>query len=175
MHQIYYCVFQFFFGYIFFYLVFLGSISTLVLVNHSPMFQLTEQYSSYLLQILCPIITAALVILVLKHVFLVIYSWNLYIRYWIHNDVIFSIIDLNANLITISILVSISFKCRIQCVWDIHHDCVHIVYHHSLNCRCFNCWCSSWCHFNIFCVVQFYFIVGKITSYWHIHSGTLNA
>ena len=154
--------------------MFLGSVSTLVLVNHSPMFKFTEQYSNYLLQILSPIITAALVILVLKHVFLVIYSWNLYIRYWIHNNVIFSMADLT-NQIPIIIFVLISCKCCIQRVWNIHNDCVHIVYHHSLNCRRFNCWCSSWCHFNIFCVVQFYFIVGKITGYGDIHSGIIKA
>ena len=74
-------LFQFFILYILFYVVFLTSITALVLLDHSPSLSIPDNYKGTLILIFIPIVTASIIILVLKHVFIAIYSWDLYKRY----------------------------------------------------------------------------------------------
>ena len=74
-------IFQFFILYILFYVVFLTSITALVLLDHSPSLSIPDNYKGTLILIFIPIVTASIIILVLKHVFIAIYSWDLYKRY----------------------------------------------------------------------------------------------
>ena len=73
-------IFQFFILYILFYVVFLTSITALVLLDHSPSLSIPDNYKGTLILIFIPIVTASIMILVLKHVFIAIYSWELYKR-----------------------------------------------------------------------------------------------
>ena len=74
-------IFQFFILYILFYVVFLTSITALVLLDHSPSLSFPDNYNETLILIFIPIVTASIIILVLKHVFIALYSWELYKRY----------------------------------------------------------------------------------------------
>ena len=78
-------IFQFFILYILFYVVFLTSITALVLLDHSPSFSIPDNYKTTLILIFIPIVAASIMILVLKHVFIAIYSWELYKRYKIYS------------------------------------------------------------------------------------------
>ena len=73
-------IFQFFILYILFYMVFLTSITALVLLDHSPTLSIPDNYKEKLILIFIPIVIASIIILVLKHVFIALYSWDLYKR-----------------------------------------------------------------------------------------------
>ena len=73
-------IFQFFILYILFYMLFLTSITALVLLNHSPSVSIPDNYKEILILIFIPIVTASIIILVLKHMFIAVYSWELYKR-----------------------------------------------------------------------------------------------
>lgn len=71
---------QFFIAYIIFYVSFLTSITTLVLIQYSPTISFSKDAGNPLNIACYAILAVSLVLLLLKHVFLVVYSWRIYFR-----------------------------------------------------------------------------------------------